>query len=128
MLIEGWDSAVCKILIDLSPSLSLVRSAQKYFRVLTPHAEREARIYGADSFGNEHRTFAAHIKLQEIVPGVALQFMGHAPPGVCCSELQLEAMAVECSPASQLRAPRAVVRALACVCEEAQNASGAGSG
>jgi hypothetical protein len=84
--------------------------------------------HGADSFGNEHRTFAAHIKLQEILPGVALQFMGHAPPGVCCSELQLEAMAIECSPASQSRAPRAVVRALERVCEEAQNASGAGSG
>jgi hypothetical protein len=45
-----------------------------------------------------------------------------------CSELQLEAMAIECSPASQPRAPRAVVRALERVCEEAQNASGAGSG
>jgi hypothetical protein len=45
VLIEGWDSAACKVLIDLSPSLSLVRSAQKYFRVLTAHAESEARIY-----------------------------------------------------------------------------------
>ena len=72
--------------------------------------------------------FAAHIKLQEIVPGVALQFMGHAPPGVCCSELQLEAVAIDCSPATQLRAPRAVVRALARVCEEAQSASGARPG
>jgi hypothetical protein len=84
--------------------------------------------HGTDSFGNEHRAFAAHIKLQEIVPGVALQFMGHAPPGMCCSKLQLEAMAIEWSAPSQFRAPLAVVRALARVCEEAQRASDARPG
>ncbi len=84
--------------------------------------------HGTDFLGNEHRTFAAHVKLQEIVPGVALQFMGHAPPGRCCSELQLEALAIDWSPANSLRAPLAVARALARVCEEAQNTSGARPG
>lgn len=45
VLVEGWNSPGCKLLIDLAPSLSLVRSTQKYFRVMTRHAEREARIY-----------------------------------------------------------------------------------
>jgi hypothetical protein len=81
--------------------------------------------HGADTFGNEHRTFAAHVMLQEIVPGVALQFMGHAPPGKCCSELQLDAMAIEWSPANPVRAALAVARALVRVCEESENASGA---
>jgi hypothetical protein len=84
--------------------------------------------HGTDFLGNEHRTFAAHVKLQEIVPGVALQFMGHAPPGRCCTELQLEALAIDWSPANSLRAPLAVARALARVCEEAQNTSGARPG
>jgi hypothetical protein len=84
--------------------------------------------HGADAFGNEHRMIAAHVKLQELVPGVALQLMGHAPPGRCCSELQLDAMAMEWSPANSLRSPLAVARALACACEEAQNASGAPPG
>jgi hypothetical protein len=80
--------------------------------------------HGTDAFGNEHRTFAAHVRLQEIVPGGALQFMGLAPPGRCCSELQLEAMAIEWSSANLVRAALAVVRALVRVCEESENASG----
>lgn len=44
-LIEGWDSPRCKLLIDLSPSPSLVRSTQKFCRVLTLNGDAEARIY-----------------------------------------------------------------------------------
>lgn len=43
-LIEGWDSARCKLLIDLSPSLSLVMATQKFCRVLTRDGDREAHI------------------------------------------------------------------------------------
>jgi superfamily II DNA or RNA helicase len=35
MLLEGWDAPHCKLLVDLSPSLSWVRSAQKYSRAMT---------------------------------------------------------------------------------------------
>lgn len=35
VLIEGWNSPRCKLLIDLAPSLSRVRATQKHFRVLT---------------------------------------------------------------------------------------------
>lgn len=45
VLIEGWDAPKCKLLIDLAPSLSWVRSAQKYARVMTPHKGQSARIY-----------------------------------------------------------------------------------
>jgi DNA-directed RNA polymerase specialized sigma24 family protein len=44
VLIEGWDAPRCKLLIDLAPSRSRVRSTQKYFRVLTRDGGREARI------------------------------------------------------------------------------------
>lgn len=39
VLVEGWNSPRCKLLVDLAPSLSLLRSTQKYFRVMTRHAE-----------------------------------------------------------------------------------------
>lgn len=45
VLIEGWNSPRCKLLIDLAPSLSRVRATQKYFRVLTRCENREARLY-----------------------------------------------------------------------------------
>jgi Type III restriction enzyme, res subunit/Sigma-70, region 4 len=45
VLIEGWSSPRCKLLLDLAPSLSLVRATQKFFRVMTPHQGEEARIY-----------------------------------------------------------------------------------
>ena len=45
VLLEGWNSPRCKLLVDLAPALSLVRSTQKYFRVMTRDGEREARIY-----------------------------------------------------------------------------------
>jgi hypothetical protein len=45
VLVEGWNSPSCKLLVDLAPSLSLVRSTQKYFRVMTRNGEHEARIY-----------------------------------------------------------------------------------
>ena len=45
VLIEGWNSPRCKLLIDLAPSLSRVRATQKYCRVMTRQGDREARIY-----------------------------------------------------------------------------------
>ena len=45
VLIEGWDSPRCKLLIDLAPSRSRVRATQKYFRVMTRADDAEARIY-----------------------------------------------------------------------------------
>lgn len=45
VLIEGWDSPICKLLIDLAPSTSKVRATQKYFRVMTQYQEKEAKIY-----------------------------------------------------------------------------------
>jgi hypothetical protein len=44
VLIEGWNAPHCKLLLDLAPSLSLVRATQKYFRVMTPYRNEEARI------------------------------------------------------------------------------------
>jgi superfamily II DNA or RNA helicase len=45
VLIEGWDSPHCKLLIDLAPSTSEVRATQKYFRVMTRYRQKEAKIY-----------------------------------------------------------------------------------
>ena len=45
VLIEGWNSPHCKLLIDLSPSTSRVRATQKYFRVMTRFRQKQARIY-----------------------------------------------------------------------------------
>jgi DNA-directed RNA polymerase specialized sigma24 family protein len=45
VLTEGWSSPRCKLLVDLSPSRSRVRATQKYFRVMTPHEGREARLF-----------------------------------------------------------------------------------
>jgi hypothetical protein len=84
--------------------------------------------HAVDALGVEHRTLAAHVMLLEIVPGITLQLMGHAAPGRCCSELQLEAMAIEQSPVNPARAAFAVARALARVCEESKSASGARPG
>lgn len=44
VLLEGWSSARCKLLLDLAPSVSRVRATQKYFRVMTRHGDQEARI------------------------------------------------------------------------------------
>jgi hypothetical protein len=44
VLIEGWNSPRCKLLIDLAPTLSRVRATQKYYRVMTRDGDREARI------------------------------------------------------------------------------------
>jgi RNA polymerase sigma factor (sigma-70 family) len=44
VLIEGWNSPRCKLLLDLAPSLSRVRATQKYFRVMTRYGNDEARI------------------------------------------------------------------------------------
>jgi len=45
VLLEGWSSPRCKLLLDLAPTLSRVRATQKYFRVMTKHGDAEARIY-----------------------------------------------------------------------------------
>lgn len=45
VLIEGWNSPSCKLLIDLAPSRSRVRATQKFFRVMTKNSDSEARIY-----------------------------------------------------------------------------------
>ncbi len=45
VLIEGFSSPRCKLLVDLAPSLSRVRATQKYFRVMTRDQDAEARIY-----------------------------------------------------------------------------------
>lgn len=44
VLVEGWSSPRCKLLLDLAPSMSRVRATQKYFRVMTRQANQEARI------------------------------------------------------------------------------------
>ncbi len=44
VLIEGWTSARCKLLIDLAPGRSQVRATQKYFRVLTRQGDRMAHL------------------------------------------------------------------------------------
>lgn len=45
VLIEGWSSPRCKLLIDLAPSVSRVRATQKYFRAMTRWGDQEAHIY-----------------------------------------------------------------------------------
>ncbi len=45
VLVEGWDSPHCKLLIDLAPSVSMVKSTQKFCRVLTRDGDSEARIF-----------------------------------------------------------------------------------
>ena len=45
VLLEGWSSPRCKLLLDLAPTLSRVRATQKYFRVMTKREGAEARIY-----------------------------------------------------------------------------------
>lgn len=45
VLLEGWNSPRCKLLVDLAPSLSHVRAMQKFFRPMTKWEGKEARIY-----------------------------------------------------------------------------------
>ncbi len=45
ILIEGWSSERCKLLIDLDPNLSLVRAEQKFFRPMTKWGSEEAHIH-----------------------------------------------------------------------------------
>ncbi len=45
VLVEGWDAPSCKLLIDLAPSLSVVKATQKFCRVLTRDEDKEARIF-----------------------------------------------------------------------------------
>ena len=45
VLLQGWSAPRCKLLIDLAPSMSLVRATQKFFRPMTRWGKREANIY-----------------------------------------------------------------------------------
>ncbi len=45
VLVEGWDSPRCKLLIDLAPTVSQVLSKQKFFRVMTKLGDLVARIF-----------------------------------------------------------------------------------
>ena len=45
VLVEGWDSPRCKLLIDLAPTVSQVLSKQKFFRVMTKLGDAVARIF-----------------------------------------------------------------------------------
>ncbi len=45
VLIQGWTSLRCKLMIDLAPTLSMVRAKQKWFRILTKFLNLEARLY-----------------------------------------------------------------------------------
>lgn len=44
VLIEGWTSARCKLLIDLAPGRSWTRATQKYFRALTRAGDAVAHL------------------------------------------------------------------------------------
>lgn len=45
VLIEGWNSKRCKVLVDYAITLSTLRATQKYFRPLTKDGDEEATIY-----------------------------------------------------------------------------------
>jgi len=45
VLVEGWDSPRCKLLLDLAPTISQVLSKQKFFRVMTKLGDAVARIF-----------------------------------------------------------------------------------
>jgi hypothetical protein len=70
-----------------------------------------------DALGGEHRAFLAHVML-DVVPGITVLRLGHAPPGRPCSELELEAVAMEWSGHLSRRAVLAVARALAYLGED----------
>lgn len=65
VLIEGWSSERCKLLIDLSPSPSLVRSTQKFFRPLTKWGSEEAHI---------HLLIPSRLSQRPILPGDVMEW------------------------------------------------------
>lgn len=71
-----------------------------------------------DALGDERRTFTAQVALLDVVPGVTLYLLGHAPPGTFCSELEFDAVAIDWTGATPGRAALAVARALECIAEE----------
>lgn len=71
-----------------------------------------------DALGGERRTVCAYVML-DVVPGITASFRGHAPPGRSCSELELEAVALDWTADSSWRSVLAVARALARIGEEA---------
>lgn len=44
-LLRGWDSARCKLLIDIAPGISPVTAGQKYTRPLTKSGDVQAKIF-----------------------------------------------------------------------------------
>ena len=45
VLLTGWNSPMCKLLIDLAPTVSRVRATQKFFRPMTRNNDEEAHVY-----------------------------------------------------------------------------------
>lgn len=59
VLIEGWSSLRCKLVIDLAPSCSWVRATQKFFRPMTRWEDREAGIF---------MLVPRHLPVQPVIP------------------------------------------------------------
>ena len=79
VLLEGWSSPRCKLLIDLAPSLSRVRATQKFFRVMTRLANQEARIY---------MLIPAELPIMPVLP---MEVFGGSESGVyACGDLLTE--------------------------------------
>ena len=132
VLIEGWNSPRCKLLIDLAPSHSRVRATQKFFRVMTRYGNREARIYvliptglpempilPTDLFGNPFDDYECGTLLTTKPPGGSLTLLERTPrtpvKGVrvkkrIVASLRLEKPRFE---PGNLNAARAVVRTCA---------------
>lgn len=70
-----------------------------------------------DAFGVEQRAFAALVTLLDILPGLVLHLVGHAPPGTPCSKLEPEAVAIDWAHEAPRRAGLAGARALMSVAE-----------
>lgn len=92
VLIEGWNSPRCKLLVDLAPSHSRVRATQKFFRVMTRCGDREARIYvlipdglpemptlPTDLFGNPFDDYECGALLTKSTSSGALEDLDRTP-------------------------------------------------
>lgn len=75
VLIEGWSSPRCKLLIDLAPSVSRVRAAQKYFRPMTRDGAAVAHVY------------VLLPALLPALPTLPTDLFGAPPEGYTCGEL-----------------------------------------
>jgi hypothetical protein len=92
VLIEGWNSPRCKLLVDLAPSHSRVRATQKFFRVMTRCGDREARIYvlipdglpempilPTDLFGNPFDDYQCGALLTKSTSSGTLEYLDRTP-------------------------------------------------